>query len=626
MSMFGLLKTKRFAGLFGTQFLGAFNDNMFKNAVALMVAFRAASEADAGMLVNLAGGLFILPFVMFSPVAGQIADKYDKAIIMRYVKLAEIPIMGIAGLGFFFASNGLLMTTIFLMGTQSAFFGPAKYSILPQHLNEDELTTGNGLISMSTFIAIILGLITATIFVSREWIEAIPLVIISIAGLGYLTSRTIPTAPATDVGLTLNYNFFKEVKSLWGYSKRVKSVHLSILGISWLWFIGSVVLTQMPALSKFVLSGTKDMSTMLTMTFVVGIAVGSFICIKLSRGEIELGLVPIGAFGMTLFGGDLLFIDYSLAQQGTLGLVEYVLDGNWSRWRLIGDLTLIGLSASLFVIPLNAMIQSRAEEQYRSRIISANNIMNAIFMVVAAVITMILYQMKLSTPEIFFVFFAMNFVVATFIFSVVPEFFLRFGCWILANSIYRITYSGRDHVPRHGGAVIVANHISFIDWFIITAACRRPCRFVMYHKIFKIPVLGLLFRLAKAIPIAPAKEDASSKERAFQTIKEELADNNLICIFPEGAITQDGELLEFRGGVEQILQESPVPVIPMALNGLWGSFFSRKKGQAMKGLPKPQFRKIHVSVGEPMPPETKATDLQKVIQAMLEDHRKTAGS
>jgi 1-acyl-sn-glycerol-3-phosphate acyltransferase len=616
-----LLFSRRFFGLFLTQFMGAFNDNLFKNSVALMIAFKAAkTEAEAGIWVPLAGALFIFPFVLFSPVAGQISDRFDKARVMRWVKLAEIPIMCLGGIGFYMDSNPVLVFTIFLMGTQSAFFGPAKYSIIPQHLDQGELTTGNGLISMSTFVAILLGLIVATILVSQEALGNIIFGIVGCAILGAMFSRKIPPAPPCGDTGKISFDFFAQCKSLWKTTSANRTVHLTIFAISWLWFIGAVILTQIPLIAKFVLGGTADFSTTLTMFFVAGIALGALVCIKVSRGEIELGLIPIGAMGMSIFGIHFSYLDFSLAQLGTQTIFDYFLNPAHpvQAWILV-DLLGVGFSASFFIIPLNALLQSRSDAKVRSQVMSANGIMNAIFMVVSAVGTMIMYGQGLLTTEILAVFFIMNIVVTFYIFALLPEFVLRLGFWLLSFFIYKIKYDNADSIPKRGGALIIANHISFVDWFVLTAACRRPVRYVMDHKIFNTPVLGLIFKLGRAIPIASAKEDGACKNKAFETISAALADGDIVAIFPEGAISRDGHMASFRPGVLNILKKNPVPVIPVGINGLWGSFFSYKSGRLMDGAPKLKIRGrvVGVDIGAQLDSKSSLEEMEAAVRSLI---------
>lgn len=616
--MLKLLAQRRFGPLFGVQFLGALNDNLFKNTMVILFAFRAASEAESGLVTNLAAGLFILPFFLFSGVAGQISDKFDKARIMRIIKACEIGIMGIGAAGFYLGNGALLFATLFLMGTHSAFFGPAKYSILPQHLKEGELMTGNALVEMGTFLAILIGTLAGGLLAGRQDMHVIAGSILAVAAAGWLASLRIPPAAPTAPGLKLNWNPFSEAAALTRIVRRKQALFNSVLGISWFWYFGATLLAQLPNLTKNALHGNESVVTLLLAVFSVSVGAGALLSAKLSHGDIELGIVPLGALGLSLFAADLSLIAYPAAD-GLAGVSAFLRGpGAAAHIRALIDLALIGICGSLFIVPLYALIQARADEETRSRVIAANNIYNALFMVGSSLLSMGLFKLGFTTAQLILFTAVLNLVVCAYIFALIPEFAMRFVAWALAGTLYRMRYLGRDHVPRAGAAVLVANHVSFIDWFVITAASRRPVRFVMDHAMFKNPFLGWIFRLAKAIPIAPAKEDAALKEKAFADISQALKDGDLVCIFPEGMITRDGGLNPFKPGVERILAADPVPVIPMALDGLWGSFFSRKAGHAMSTLPKPSRRVIRVEAGAPLPPDTRAAALEARVRALLE--------
>jgi 1-acyl-sn-glycerol-3-phosphate acyltransferase len=619
MSMFDLLARKRFGPLFGTQFLGALNDNLFKNTMVILFAFRAASEAESGMVTNLAAGLFILPFFLFSGVAGQIADKFDKGRIMRAIKAAEVAIMLIGSVGFYTGHSALLFATLFLMGTHSAFFGPAKYSILPQHLKENELVTGNALVEMGTFLAILIGTLAGGLLAGKQNFTAISCSILGVAAAGWLIAQKIPAAPPVVPDLKLSWNPFSQSAALTRIIRKKDVLFNSVLGISWFWYFGATLLAQLPNFTKYMLHGNEAVVTMLLAVFSLSIGVGSVLCAKLSRGEIELGLVPVGALGMTVFCADLAFIAYAPEGTAMMG-VGALLNGPFraAAIRATIDLGMVGVFGSLFIVPLYALIQHRADEDTRSRVIAANNIFNSLFMVGSALITLVLIKIGFNTVQVLLFTAILNLVVSAYIFMLIPEFAMRFIVWILASTIYRLRYSGRDSVPHDGAAVIVCNHVSFIDWFIITAACRRPVHFVMDNGIFRKPFLGILFRLAKAIPIATAKENPEVKERAFGLISRELKDGNLVCIFPEGKVTYDGAMNAFKPGVERILAKDAVPVVPMALHGLWGSFFSRKAGKAMSGVPKPSRRVISVAIGSPMSPAATAAAMETEVRKLLD--------
>ncbi len=618
MSSMKLMSSKRFAPFFFVQFFGAMNDNIFKNTLLILLTFKIASESESATLTSLAGGLFILPFFLFSGVAGQIADKYEKSLLMRVIKLIEIPIMIAGAISFYMGNATLQFITLFLMGTQSAFFGPVKYSILPQHLTENELVGGNSLVELGTFLAILIGTIAGGLLASSQNMNAIAVTIVSVAVVGWVVSRLVPLAPAGAPGLKLNWNPFTETARLYRLIRKKEAIFNSIIGISWLWFFGAIVLSQLPVYAKHVLHGDETVVTMLLAVFSLAVGVGSILTEKLSRGMIELGIVPIGALGLTIFTGDLYFIPYNTAGESLITASQFLSAATSSvNARILFDFTMIGISFALFIVPLFVLIQIRSDEDSRSRVIAANNIFNSIFMVVSALSVPVLISFGNTVLDILLITALLNLVVSLYIFTLIPEFFMRFVIWLLASTIYRVKYEGREHIPTNGSALLVCNHISFIDWFVITAGCGRPVIFVMDHRLFKIPLVSIIFKIAKAIPIAPAKEDPEAKERAFKRIAAALNDNNIVCIFPEGKISFEGNLNPFKPGLETILKETPVPVIPMALTGLWGSFFSREKGGAMQGIPHPSRRKITLTIGQPLPPATTAAELEAKVTQLL---------
>ena len=619
MHVIKLLKQRKFAPLFWVQFFGAFNDNLFKNALVLVIALRASSEAEAGFYINLASGLFILPFILFAAIAGQLADKCEKSMLIRYTKIFEIGIMLLGTSAFFSQTLSFMIAVLFLMGTHSSIFGPLKYSVLPQHLNEDELIAGNGLVEMGTFLAILLGTIGAGLLLKNgtSYVAGATLLV---SVIGWFWSRFIPLAPAADPQLKLSKNPLPETLNLLRLASSNRTVFLSILGTSWFWFFGATILAQLPSYTRFVLYGNEEVVTLLLATFSISIGIGSLLCEKLSRGDIEIGMVPFGAAGMSLFCLDLFLMSYPSA--GGLVSLEgfFAQRGDFSALRLLMDVCGIGLFGSFFIVPLFALIQQRSDERYRSRIVAANNLINALFMVGSAVMIMILYKFGATTTQIFLTIAVLNFCVCTYIFALVPEFALRFAFWLLASTIYKLRYQGREHLPRRGAALLICNHVSFLDWLVVTAACNRPVRFVMDHQIFATPGVQWLFRLCKAIPIASAKESAQIKEQAFVAISEALRQGHIVCFFPEGMITHDGEMNVFRPGVERILASDPVPVVAMAINGMWGSFFSRKDGPAMRKLPRPSHRKISVCVAPPVENSPSADALEQVVRSLLSDH------
>ena len=618
-----LLRQRRFLPFFITQTLGAFNDNIYKNALIILITFGIAglSETQVDAYVNLAAGLFILPFFLFSATCGQLAEKYEKSQLIRFTKLLEIGIMLLAVIGLYLQSVPLLMGLLFLLGVQATLFGPVKYSILPQHLREQELISGNAWVESATFLAILLGTIAGGVLIAQPgggvWVS---LAVIVVAVLGYLASRAIPLAPAAAPELKINWNPLTETWRNFQFMRGNRTVLLSVLGISWFWFYGATFLAQLPHYTKEILGGNEQVVTLLLTVFSLGIGLGSFLCERLSGHKVEIGLVPLGSIGLTLFGIDLYFAAPGAASvHGDTALQFF---HSVRNHRVMWDLLLIGISGGLYIVPLYALIQTRSAASHRSRIIAGNNILNALFMVASAAMAVGLLKAGLTIPELLLTTAVMNAAVALFIYSMLPEFLMRLLVWLLINTLYRIRTVGLEHnIPEEGPVVVVCNHVSFVDALIVGGSIRRPVRFVMYHKIFKIPLLSFIFRTAKAIPIAPAKEDEAMMNRAFDEIARALEAGDVVGIFPEGAITHDGEMDSFRAGVERVIARTPVPVVPLALRGLWGSIFSRRDDFLRRARLPRRFRtKIELVSGPAIPAvQVSAALLEEKVRALRGD-------
>lgn len=627
-NQFELLKQKRFLPFFVTQFLGAFNDNIFKNALIILIAFQGARLAgtdgdfDTNTLTNLSAGLFILPFFLFSATAGQWIDKNEKSLSIRRIKLLEVIIMLCAAYAFYAGELYALIALLFMMGTQSTLFGPAKYSYIPQHLEDEELVAGNALVQMGTFVAILLGTMSGGILIAGEtgrYVVALVIVVIAVAG--YLASRFIPDTPSLQPGLNINWNPFTETWRNIAFIHRDRTVFLSVLGISWFWFLGATYLVQLPNYTKLTLGGNEQVVTLLLTLFTFGIGGGSLLCNWLSGHKIELGLVPFGAIGLTLFGVDLYFARPETAASELAGAAAFIQQAG--SYRVISDIFLIGIFGGLYIVPLFALVQQRSEAGHLSRVIAGNNILNALLMVLSAVMAIVLLQSGVSIAQLFLVVAVMNAAVGLFIFTLVPEFLMRFLVWLLIHSVYHVRKRGLENIPDAGAAVLVCNHVSYVDALIIAACVRRPVRFVMHHKIYTIPVLNFVFRTAGAIPIAGRKENESLMEDAFAKIDRALADGEIVCIFPEGRLTHDGAMHSFRPGIERVLQSRPVPVIPMALTGLWGSVFSRHANSWLRRLYKGLRSGIGLTVTAPVPAETAtAKVLQQKVAGLYAAHSK----
>lgn len=597
-NQFSLLAQRRFAPFFVTQFLGALNDNILRNGLVILITFQGVRIAgmDAGKLANVAGALFILPFFLFSATAGQLADKYEKSRLMRGIKLLEIFLMVLAAFTFVSENYTVLLAVLFMMGCQSTLFGPVKYAYLPQQLAREELVGGNALVESGTYMAIIFGLIVGGITADLGNQYVLASCLVSVALFGYLASRQVPATRAVDPELVINWNAWTETWRIVGFAREKRSVFLSIFGISWFWFFGSAMTIQLPAYTLDILNGNEAVTTGLLVAFAVGVGVGSLLCERMSGHRIELGLVPFGSIGLSVFAIDLYFAQPTMHVAAVNSIGDFLVRPG--SWRILMDLTLLGAFGGFYSVPLYALIQHRTDRQHLSRVIAANNIINALFMVAAAALAFGVLASGLTIPQFYLILALLNVIVAIYIFTLLPEFLMRFLVWILVSILYRVRPSGLENIPVKGPAVLVCNHVSFVDALLVGGSIRRPIRFVMYYKIFQIPLLRFIFKTAKAIPIASAKENVDLLKNAFEQIDEELAAGHVVCIFPEGGITRDGEIQRFRSGIERIIERRPVPVIPIALCGIWGSWFSRQSGGGLRKIPGRLWAKVTVRIGE----------------------------
>ncbi len=623
-NQFSLLGTRRFAPFFLTQLLGAFNDNVFRNAtLALITVHMGLNTADQSTYTNLAPALFILPFFFFSATAGQLAEKYEKTRIIRAVKLFEIVAMAIAAWGFYAHQAGLLLVVLFLMGLHSTVFGPIKYAILPQALKPEELTGGNGLVESGTAMSILLGMMLGIWLMSSGHPLPASIAVIAIALVGYGASRFIPPAPATAPDIRVDWNPITSSLPIIALCRRQPAVWNSVLGISWFWFFGTALTAQLPVYAEVNLGGVSEEAKgallMLALgVFSVGTGIGSLLCEKLSHRTVEIGLVPLGAIGVTAFGIDLYFARTGAAPMAVAGLAEFL--HTPGAHRILFDLLMIGVFGGFYLVPLFALVQSRTPKAELSRVIAGNNILNAAFIVSAAVFGIVAQKvLGWTIPQFFLAVALLNGLVAIYIFGLVPEFLMRFLAWIYVSLMYRVRSTGvEENVPDEGAALLVCNHVSYMDALVLSGAIPRPIRFVMYYKIFNTPGAGWLFKTARAIPIAGAKEDAALMEKAFAEVDAALAAGELVCIFPEGALTKDGEIAKFKSGVERILAQRPVPVVPMALKGLWSSMWSKRNSRlGQLRVPRRLRARIEVVAAPAVPGSTAtASQLESIVRAL----------
>ena len=615
-SQFDLLKQRRFLPYFTVQALGAFNDNVFRQAIIGLLGVMAAAglldESTRGTYTQLAPAVFILPYFLFSSIAGQFAERTEKSKLIRITTAMEIAIMSLAAVGFLLQSMVVLLVALFATGVQSTLFGPVKYSILPSVLKPEELTGGNGLVEMGTSIAVLLGMLFGGLIFTvagAHGTQAAAVAVIVLAITGNLLSRAIPSVPAAAPDLKVQWNPIPESIAILKLARKQLAVRNAILGVSWFWFTGTVLTGNLPVYAETHLGGTPTLYVFALAVFSIGVGVGSLLCEKLSARTVEIGLVPLGAIGMSACIVHLGFAP-AIAAQG-LDVSGFIAQPG--AWRVVLDLAGIGLFSGFFVVPLFALIQSRSPRGELSRVIAGMNIQNAIFIVGAALGGVALQQLLgWSISQLFLALGIASIVVAAWIFSIVPEFLMRFLSWLLVRGLYRLKLHGIEkNVPDEGAALLVCNHVSFMDALVLAASIPRPVCFVMYYKIFNIPVMRWIFKTAKAIPIAGARENPELMQRAFDEVDAVLAEGELVCIFPEGALTKDGNIAPFKSGVERILQRAAargqvVPVVPMALRNMWGSMWSRRSASAEAGplgrMRVPRRLRAHVEVvaGEPV--------------------------
>ena len=612
-SQWKLLSNRRFLPLFVTQFLGAFNDNAFKNALVILITYATVKVANLSpqVMVTLAAGIFILPFFLFSATAGQLADKWDKARLIRYVKFAEIILMGGAAVGFYLGNLEFLLGILFLMGTHSAFFGPLKYSILPDQLHEDELIGGNALVGAGTFIAILLGTITGGLFILAENGGVIVSILtIGAALLGWSSSLFIPSVQPAAADTTINWNVHDETFEIIHQVRKNATVFRAILGVSWFWLFGATFLSQIPTFAKDVIGGNEQVVTLFLTTFSVGIGIGALLCDKLLKGVVAATYVPLGILGMTIFTIDLYFASVSITPAasgeliGMLGFVE-----SFAHWRVLLDLLAISISGGLYIVPLYTIVQSCTEASHRSRAIAANNIMNALFMVVSALCISVMLALDFTVPEVFLTIALLNGLVAIHIASLLPyELAKSLLQWVF-HTYYRLKINGLEHYRQAGERVlIVANHLSFLDAALLSVCFPERLCFAINSNIARKWWIRPFLFLADTIAVDPANPLSTR-----QLIKR-VINGDRVVIFPEGRLTVTGALMKIYEGPAVIADKAGAKLLPVSLSGPQYTPFSRLKGKVRLRC----FPEITVTI---MPPES--FDLPEMIRGKR--RRRAAG-
>lgn len=570
-----LIAQRRFLPLFCTQFLGAFNDNLFKNALVILLTYALVTDAkDAQSLVALAGGIFILPFFLFSAVAGQVADRFEKSRLIRLIKLAEIVIMMSAGIGLILGNTYLLFLTLFLLGTQSTFFGPIKYAILPIHLEKTELIAGNALIEASTFISILLGTIVGGVVIVLNggvyWITTIGLLV---AIVGLVSSFFIPSTPVAAPDLKISKNILASTWRIIGFAREERRVFLSILGISWFWLMGAAFLAQFPGLSKDIIGAHEYVVTLFLCLFSLGIALGTFISNRVQKGEVNATYVPLALIGMSVFIGDLfLATHHILPSSTTIQLREFI--ATPANWRIMFDIFMISACGGVYVVPLYALVQLLSDKHKRSRIIAANNILNALFMTVSAIILTVLLQTKMKLPQVFLLMSILNFAVALYICRLLPDAVVKSLVRCCLKFLYQVEVIGLNNYPKEkGNAIVVANHVSLLDGVLLAAFLPENYLFAIDKRTANTWWIKPFISLMDAFPVDP------SNPMSLKALIHKVRRGRSCIIFPEGRLTKTGALMKVYEGPGLIADKTQNQIVPVRIEGAQFTPFTRLRGK-----------------------------------------------
>ncbi|HTC22374.1 MAG TPA: MFS transporter, partial [bacterium] len=603
-----LLKSGGFQGFLWTQFLGAFNDNVSKWIITLYAMDMASGHGS--VYAAAVGGIFVLPFLLFSSYSGYLADVYSKRRVMIAVKFFEILSMV---LGFFAISSGNLFFMFlvpFLMGLHSTFFSPAKYGILPEILPEKDLSRANGILEMTTFVAIVLGTSLGGLLYGHWKGEPgrLNLVLVGVAVAGTLFSFRIPKVAPSGANPGFHWNPLSEIGKGLSELRQSSNLWQTAIGISYFWLLGAFLMAAIGPLGKEVMGLSDSQTSMLETFLAIGIGVGSLLAGKLSGDKVELGLVPIGSVGMGI-GALLLSLRHHTYAQAA------------------GALVLLGFFGGFFAVPLNALLQQKAQSGEKGRILATNNFMNALGMILAfGMLSLFGGVFHLPVDKSILILGVMTFGVTLYLLTILPDFLVRFCLWLFTHSLYRIKIVGQQNVPFRGPALLVCNHVSQVDAPLVGASIQRFIRFMMWKPYYEIKWLNWLFRLMNTIPVGGGnrQEVLQSLERAHA----ELKAGHVVCIFAEGGISRTGNMLPFKRGFEKIMEGLDVPIIPVHLDRLWGSIFSFKDGKFFTKLPQQIPFPVTISFGKPLPGNSKAEEVREVVQELGADaaeHRKKPG-
>jgi len=589
-----LLGDSRFQAFLWTQFLGAFNDNVYKMIVSIL-AVRIASDSSLGSrYLALAGAVFVLPFLLFAGYAGQIADRFSKTRVLQVTKSFEIVVMLIGMIALVSARIDLLLAVLFLLALQANFFSPAKYAILPEMMGEDQLSRANGLLELTTFVAIVVGTSFGT-FLFARWSDQ-PLLmggtLLAIAVIASLLSLHIRKVPAAGSREPFRWNPFREVIAGARDLRAQPPLAMSVLGISWFWFVGGLFQLALILAGKEVLHVSETQVGFLVTALAAGIGVGSVTAGAISGDHIELGLVPLGSLLMGLFS-----IPLGLTHNYTFALI-----------LLAG----VGFSAGLFAVPLNAYLQEHADPKLKGRILTTNNFANMLGVILASGVLWLLHdEFGWNAGIILSAVGSVMLLGTIYIVRLLPDITVRFILWCAMVTFFRVRVQGRENIPRTGGGLLVSNHISYADSVLVGQCTPRIPRFLMWRPIFNTPGLKFFFEVLHAIPINA--ESPKNTIRALREARAVIESGELVAIFPEGFITRSGETEPFQRGFERIIDGLGTPIIPMYVTGLWGHPLSTKGGGIFSSWEKLWRPIVDIKVGEPVYGPISPADLREIV-------------
>lgn len=593
---------KKFSPLFWVLSFGALNDNILKNAIVILVLSQGMSlmGLDSKSLISLAGALFIFPFVIFSPLAGQISDKWDNAFLSRLIKWWELLIVVVASLGFYFQSGHILFGCLLMMGVQSTFFGPIKYSVVPRLVEAERLVEANAYVELGTFVAILIGTLLGGLGISLQGGTFIVIgLLMVIAALGLYASYQMAPITVANIDLKIKLNPVPSFRSLWTVFTQSKPIIGTVVVISWFWMFGAGLLTLLPVFVKDFLGGNEALVTLFLATFTLGIGAGSVLCEHFSRKRVELCFVALSALCMGLFLIDMYFAAESYKPISQVVSVGQFFTSGLSAYRIALDFFFLSVAGGFFIVPLFAFIQKESLPESRAQLIAANNILNALFMVIVSLLIMWGYSLGYNVNELMLATAVSSVLLSFGIYLAIPQqcFKAIVRIW---SSFYSFKFKGEQNYPEQGAYIVACNHVSFIDWLFIMASSYRPVRFIIYFKYARIPLAKWVLKQAGVVPIAEKKENPKLITKAFAEVDVALAKGDVLGIFPEGGITYDGEMNLIKRGIAKMVEANNVPVVPVKLHGLWGSVLSR---HPKKKWYKEFKRRVELNIGEPIPPK-----------------------